>query len=166
MNSAYQELIKEAFALAPSNSVVYETLEILQEGVQDPIYIVRARESITVLDENGIQKTFEPVGFQLTLPPSNEEGFPSLNIGVDNINRRISDFVNLAKSEVVPVQVIYRPYVSTDLARPQMIPPTLLYLKDVAMTTFQATGKATFMDVVNAKFPSELYTRGRFPSLA
>lgn len=165
MNEAFTEAIKEAFTLAPTTKVVFHTLEIRQTGVQDPVYLVQARQQITATDENGDDHDYEPCGFQFSLPPSNEEGFRSLNIAIDNIGRRVSDFVELAKSEVVPVEVIYRPYLSDDLTAPQMNPPLVLYLKDIEIGAFQVVGQATFADIINKKFPSELYTRARFQAL-
>ena len=70
-----------------------------------------------------------------------------------------------ARSDRTPVEIIYRPYLSTDLTQSQMIPPLVLYLKDIQITAAQIVGRATFMDVVNKKFPTELYTRARFPGL-
>jgi len=117
------------------------------------------------VDEDGHSHTFEPVGFSFSLPPSNEEGFRSLNVAIDNVGRRISAFVETAKSAKVPVEMWYRPYLSDDLTQPQMDPPLVLYLKELQITTAQVTGRATFMDVVNRKFPAILYTRARFPTL-
>jgi len=165
MNPSLSDAIKEAFASAPTTKVVLNTLEIVQEGVQDPVYIVQALRPVTAKDENGVTKTFQPCGFQFSLPPSTEEGFQSLNIAIDNIGRRVSNFVETAQSQPVPVQVIYRPYLSDDLTQPQMVPPLVLYLKNVKITALQVQGTASFMDIVNKKFPSELYTRERFPGL-
>lgn len=164
-NPSLQDAIKEAYAIAPSHKVILETLEIRQTGVQDPIYIVKAPRPLVANDENETERTFRPAGFQLTLPAETEEGFRSLNIAVDNIDRAVSDFVRLAKSEEVPVEVVYRPYLSDDLSQPAMNPPLVLFLKDIQVTDYQVVGRATFMDLVNMKFPSELYTRMRFPSL-
>jgi hypothetical protein len=164
-NTSLQDAIKEAFASCPSSKVIYDTLEIRQPGVQDPVYLVRSPQSITATDENGNVRVFEPVGFQFTLPPTDDMGFQSLNISIDNVGRRVKDFVEAAKSEQVPVEVVYRPFLSDDLSHPQMIPPLILYLKDIRITALQVSGKATFMDVVNKSFPSEHYTRDRFPSL-
>lgn len=163
--SSLQDAIKEAYAVAPAQKIIYDTLEIRQTGVQDPVYLVKAKLPITATDENGVDKTYEPSGFIFSLPPSNEEGFRSLNIAIDNVGRRVSDFVEAAKSEKIPVEVIYRPYMSDDLTQPQMIPPLVLYLKDIQVTPFQVTGRATFMDIINKKFPNELYNRDRFPGL-
>lgn len=165
MNTALSDAIKEAYTLAPPDKIVLDTLEVRQIGVQASIYVVRAASELTAFDENGIERIFEPAGFQLTLPPSNEEGFQSLTITIDNIDRRVSDFIELAKSEKVPVEVVYRPYLSDDLSTPQMIPPLVLFLKDIQITSHQVSARATFMDVVNKKFPTELYSRLRFPAL-
>lgn len=165
-NPSLQDAIKEAYAVCPTNKVIFETLEIRQDGIQDPIYIVKAPVGITANDENGTPINFRPMGFTISLPAENEEGFKSLTVAVDNVDRSVGDFVEAAKSEPVPVEVIYRPYLSDDLTQPQMDPPLVLFLKEIQVTNFQVTGRATFMDLVNAKFPSDLYTRSRFPSLS
>lgn len=164
-NPSLEDALKEAYASAPSNQVILDTLEIRQVGVQETIFIVKAPVQLVALDEDGVQRVFQPMGFQMSLPEESEEGFRSLNIAVDNIDRRIGDFVQAAKSDSTAVEVIYRPYLSDDLSAPQMNPPLRLFLKEIQITDFQVTGKATFMDLVNQKFPSELYHRMRFPSL-
>jgi Domain of unknown function (DUF1833) len=165
MNDSLSDALKEAYALAPAGQVIINTLEIRQDGVQDPIYLAQSRSDVVAQDENGNTRTFLASGFQFALPPSNKEGLQSLNIAVDDINRQASDFVTRAKAEEEPVQIIYRPYLSTDLTQPQMDPPLVLFLKDVEKTVLQVTGRATFMDIINKRAPSELYTRERFPSL-
>ena len=164
-NTSLQDALKEAFAIAPTTKTIIHTLEVRQTGVQDSVFISQTRGGINASDENGVEHTFQGSGFQFTLPPSDDDGFKSLSIAIDNIDRRASDFIETAKGSVVPVEVIYRPYMSDDLSGPQMIPPLILYLKDVQITTLQVTGKCTFQDLVNKKFPSELYIRTRFPSL-
>lgn len=165
MNDSLTEALKEAFASAPTSKVIYNTLEIVQEGVQDPVYLVQARQAIVATDENGIQKVFEASGFQFSLPPASSEGFRNLNISIDNIDRQVSDFLSTARSTKVPVKAIFRPFLSDDLSAPQMNPPIVLFIKDVSVNPLQVDGSATFMDIVNKKFPSILYTRERFPGL-
>src|SRR4051794_36417972 len=107
MNPALQDAIKEAFAIVPSNKVVLHTIEIRQTGVQDPVFLAKSRRGFTATDEDGNDHYFEPSGFEFSLPPSNEEGFQSLNLAIDNIGRRVSDWVEIAKGEDTPVQVFY-----------------------------------------------------------
>lgn len=165
MNDAYLDAIKEAFAVAPASVLIYHTLQIRQIGVQSSVFLVQSRRPIVAADENGVYHTFEPVGFQFALPSSNADGFKSLNIAIDNIGRRITTFIETATSQIQVVEVLYRPYVSTDLSAPQMRAPILLFLKDVEVNDFQVSGRATFMDLVNKKFPLELYSRKTFPAL-
>lgn len=171
MNESLEDAIKEAYAIAPAGKSVIHTLEIKQDGVQPTIYIAQSRRPITAIDENSISHDFEAVGFQFTLPPVNEDGFQSLNIAIDNVGRRVNDFIEAAKASEpvvgppVPVEIIYRPYLSDDLSAPQMNPPLVLYLKEVSVTATQVNCRATFMDLVNKPFPNERYTRERFPTL-
>jgi hypothetical protein len=165
MNPALQEAIKEAYASAPANQCILHTLEIRQRGIQARIFLVRSLREITATLEDGNQQLFEPSGFNFSLPVSDNQGFQSLNISIDNIGLRVSDFCNRAVEQRVTVEIVYRPYLSTDLSAPQMNPPLLLYLKDVKVTSVQVTGRATFMDIINKHFPSELYIRDRFPTL-
>jgi len=165
MNNSLTDAIKEAYAIAPSDKAIIHTLQIAQAGVQPSVYIAQSKVSVDAFDEDGVEHTFVASGFQFTLPPSDEDGFKSLNIAIDNVNRAASDFVTAAMADTTAVTVTYRPYLSNDLSAPAMDPPLVLYLKDVQITAFQVTGKCTFMDLVNKKFPSELYQRIRFPSL-
>jgi len=164
-NPSLQDAIKEAYASCPTNVVILDTLEVRQTGVQSSLFIVRGKSSIDAADENGDTHTFQPVGFKFTLPASNEEGFRSLNLSIDNVGRTLSDFIAIAKTEKVSVEVVYRPYMSDDFTAPQMIPPLVFWLKDIQITPMQVNARATFMDLVNKKFPSELYNRSRFPAL-
>lgn len=165
MNDTLTDAIKEAYALAPAGDAIINTLEIRQPTVQTTIFIAQSRREVIAQDEDGNSRTFEPVGFQLSLPPVTEEGFPNMTVAIDNIGRRVTDFVNTAKASPVPVEIVYRPYLASDLTTPQMVPPLVLYLKEVTITTHQVVAKVTFMDLVNRKFPSEIYTRERFPTL-
>lgn len=165
MNEALSAAIKEAYAIAPAGVVVYHTLEIRQTGVQDSIYLVQGRQDVEATDETGVVQTFLASSFQFKLPPSDSDGFTSLQVSIDNVNRAVSDFVKAAMDSQTVVELVYRPYHSDDLTLPAMVPPLTLYLKDVQIGTTQVTGRATFMDLLNRRFPAELYTRARFPTL-
>jgi len=165
MNTALSEAIKEAFALAPSNVVYLETLEIIHPQIVDSIRLVKDRANHDFRLESGVVKTFEAAGFRMALPQSGDNGLQELTIGIDNVDRRVSDFLNTAATYGEMVTVIFRPYLSTDPNTVQMNPPLELYLTDIAVTALEVTGKATFANINNKPFPTERYTRSRFPSL-
>lgn len=164
-NDTLEQALKEAYASAPSNIAVLETLEIHHPSVGDVVRLVRNREDITALLETEEEVTFEAAAFALSLPAAGENGLQEITVKIDNVDRRVSDFLLTAKDYDTPVRLIYRPYLSNDLSQPQMNPPLELYLTDVNVTVFEVTGKATFADIINKKFPSDYYTRDRFPSL-
>lgn len=165
MNTALSDAIKEAYAVCPSDVAVLETLEISHPSIGGTIYLVKNREDLTLTLEDDTEHIFEGVGFRMTLPSSGDNGSQSLTLAIDNVDRRVSDFLNTAKNYPDPVTVKYRPYLSSDLTTPQMNPPLVLFLTDVMVNVFEVSGKASFADILNKKFPTELYTRARFPSI-
>lgn len=164
MNSALSEALKEAYALAPTSKAVLETLELRLSGA-DPLYIYRGVEPLAMRLETGEWATFEPVPFRFKLPKSSDSGSQALDITIDNVDARVSDFVSAARDSLEPVEVIYRPYLSDDLTTPQMDPPIVLYLKGAAITATQASAQASFVDIINKRFPNDYYTGDRFPGL-
>lgn len=164
MSEALQAAIKEAYATARSDVVYLDTLEITNPGI-DPLYLVKDRADHELRLETGEWKTFVGTAFRFVLPAAGDNGLQELQIAVDNVDRRISDFVKQVLNSNAPVEVKYRPYLSTDKATPQMNPPLVLYLTDIVVNDAEMTGRATFADILNRKFLSELYTRRRFPTL-
>ncbi len=147
-----------------------DTLAALQNAITidpdlDPIYMVQCHEEKEFTLETGATVTFEPVGFRFQLPGQNDRGVSELNIAIDNVDRRIGDFVNSAQGFDAPILIRYRPYLSTDTSGPQQDPPLELVLSDVSINQFEVTGRATFADIVNLEFLTEYYNRCRFPSL-
>lgn len=164
MNEALKAALVEAYAIAPTSKAIIETLELRMEGANS-IFIYRGIEPLDMQLEDGTLATFEPVPFQFRLPKTSQSGSQSLDITMDNVDARISDFVTAAKTSLAPVKVIYRPYLSTDLTTPQMDPPLVLYLKGTSITTSTASASASFVDIVNKRFPNDYYTGDRFPGL-
>jgi hypothetical protein len=168
MNASLQEALKEAFALAPSATVLLETLEISHPSLPSgTIWIVKDRQNWTFTLEDGItQQVFQAAAFNLALPAAGSNGLQTLKITIDDINLQVSNFCNAAKGYNTPVSIVYRPYLSTDPTTCQMIPPLKLSLTDAVVTPQGVTATCSFMDVNNANFPSQLYNQTRFPGLA
>ena len=142
-----------------------EAITLSSEIEGSELFIIQDKKAWTLTLEDARVVDFEPVGFRFRLPGAGDNGLQELSISIDNVDRRLSDFIDLVKDFNTPVTLTYRPYLSSDTSGPQMIPPLKLYLRDVVITPFEVNGRATFADVINKKFPSELYTRSRFPSL-
>jgi hypothetical protein len=168
MNPSIQEALKEAFVLAPSSVVLLETLEVSHPNLPSgTIWLVKDRAPWTFTLEDGVTKqVFTAAAFSITLPGSGDNGLQKINIMVDDINLVVSDFLNAVKGFNVPVSITYRPYLSSDPTTCQMIPPLKLYLTGAIITPQGVSCQATFMDIINKNFPSELYNTQRFPGLA
>lgn len=164
MNSALQEALREAYATAQSNVVQLDTLEFSHPNV-DPLFLVKDRVDHLLRLETGVWKTFIATAIRFTLPATGENGLQDLNIAVDNVDRRPTLFVQKCIGSRDPVQVVYRPYLSTDNTAPQIDPPLRLYLRDIQIRAEEVTGRATFADVLNRKFLTDTFNRRRFPTL-
>jgi hypothetical protein len=166
-NDAYSEAIKEAYASAPTDIVVIDTLEISHPALPGgSMWLSKTMVDYTLTLEDGVtNQLFSATGFEFKLPAAGENGLQELNIVIDNVDRRVSEFMNAVKDSKYPVKLTYRPYLSTDLTAPQLDPPLVLNVTDVKADVFKVTARATFADLLNKKHPLQMYTRARFPSL-
>lgn len=164
-NSAYLPAIREAYAVATAGDPPLDTIQVSHPLLTDSIYLIQNREDMVLTLETGVSVTFKGCAFSMTLPPSGDGGLQELTITIDNIDRQVSDFLNTVKTSAIPVQVTYRPYLASVTTEPQMDPPLVLFLGDAKINVFQVTGRASFADLINKKFPTQLYTRSRFHSI-
>lgn len=156
----------EAFATSPSNVAVLDTLEIVHPLVGTPIRIVKNRSDLSLTLETSSTVTFKGVAFTISLPKSDEGGVQALDLVIDDVGEELKAFINTVKSSLLPVEVKYRPYLSTVLSAPQNSTPLRLVLSGIRQANNQVTAKASFGDLVNKLHISELYTRLKYPSLA
>jgi len=166
-NDAYSEAIKEAYASAPTDIVIIDTLEISHPSLPGgTMWLSKTLVDYTLTLEDGVtNQLFSATGFEFKLPAAGENGLQELDIVIDNVDRRVSEFMNAVKDSKDPVKLTYRPYLSTDLTAPQLDPPLVLNVTDVKADVFKVTARATFADLLNKKHPLQMYTRARFPSL-
>lgn len=164
MPGELSEALREAYATARSDVVYLDTLQISTPGIPT-LWLVKDRVDHTFGLETGGSQLFTATAFRMSLPSANDSGLQDLSLSVDNVDRRASDFVKAALNVNKPIQVTYRPYMHSDPTQPQMNPPLVLFLTDVVITAAEVTGRATFADILNRKFLSDLYVRRRFPAL-
>ena len=116
--------------------------------------------------EDGVTvQTFDPVPFRFTQPAAGANGVQEMSLGIDNVDRQVTDFIDSIGAINAPVEVTYRPYLSDDPATVQMDPPLVLYLTDLKINAFEVVGRATFTNIVGAGYLKEYYDRKRFPGL-
>jgi hypothetical protein len=165
MNPNLEEALKEAYATAPAAVSHIHTIELRSEYMSEPLYLVQGFFHRELRLETGELVTFRACAFDFKLPATDDGGLQELTLVMDNTNNRVSDFCRAAATSPAPVEVYFRPYLSTDPDTPMMDPPLRLFLLDITISEAQVSGRADPVDFLNLKFPTEGYTSNRFPDL-
>lgn len=169
---ALKAAIKEAYASAPSDVVVIDTLELRHPAFTVPIRVTTQYAPITAKLEAGAPLNagqmveFQPFAFDFVLPEVVDTGIPELQINIDNVSREIIEHIELAMPQPEKLEVTYRAFLSNDLAGgPQNDPPLHMTISSISADAMSVQAKATIADFMNKKFPGENYVDTKFPGL-
>lgn len=170
-DSTLSQAIKEAYASAPSNSVIHHTLEIWHPNFTVPIRVVRDTVTLEATLEAGAPRnagelvSFVGYAFDIVPPEVEHSAIPQCVIEIDNVSRDILAQIDLALGNVDPITVIYRAFLSTDLSGPENDPPLTLTILSITANVFRIRAMAGFGDLTNKRFPGLDYTAEVFPGL-
>lgn len=174
----YSEALAAAYASAPEDEVVLDTLEFrhptfVDGGSPFAIRVVNDHSSLTATLEDdaplnpGATVEFAAVYFAFTRPGESDSGsLPEVEITVDNVARHLMPYLDAAKESREPIQVTWRPYLASDLTGPHMNPPLTLTLRSVSCGMTTVTARAGYGDLTNRRFPAIEYTAKKFPGLS
>lgn len=169
---ALSDAIREAYASAPVDEIIYHTLEIWHPLFTVPIRVVRDRAALAARLEAqaprdaGEMVDFVPWGFDIVPPDQTSTGLPQCVIEIDNVSREITAQLNEAVRGPDPVTAIYRACLSDALEDgPENDPPLVLTLMTVTADMFRIRAKAGFPDLLNKAFPALEYDLETFPGL-
>ena len=170
-DSTLKQAIKEAYAAAPDNVIIYHTLEFRHPSFTTPIRVVRDYTDLTATLEAsapvdaGQAVTFVRFAFNLVKPEVSATGVPQCTIEIDNVSRDIVANIEASLSSTSPISVTYREFISSDLSGPQNDPPITMSLLSVTADTFKVKAVAGFPDLVNRRFPTKEYDAETFSGL-
>lgn len=176
-DSTLSQAIKEAYASAPSNLVIYHTLELRHPAFVDeygnpaPIRVVRDWNDLNATLEAsaplnaGERVTFVRFAFDFTKPEISASGVPQMQIEIDNVDRAIVANIEAASTSSELVEATYREFISTDLSGPQNDPPIHMTIMSINADVFRVRATAGFPDLMNRRFPREEYSSEVFPGL-
>lgn len=170
-DTTLSQALKEAYASAPANVVIYHTLELNHPAFTTPIRVVRDFVPLTATLEStasanaGEAVTFAAFAFELTKPAVNPNSVPQITIEIDNVDRSIVANIEAALTTTDLVTVTYREFLSTDLSAPQNNPPLTLTVMSVSATVFKITATAGFPTMQNKRFPTTEYDATTYPGL-
>lgn len=176
-NTSLSTAIKEAYASAPTDTVIIHTLEFRHAVFTQPIRVVYDNRDWTARLENtapldgGTFVDFIAFTFDIKLPNIEESASPQLKIEMDNASPEVQTQLAAASISDTLTEVTYRPYLNTDvdgsgrLNYPQMDPPMHLNVDSVKVTPMRISAMASFADLGNKTYPTEEYTIKRFRGL-
>lgn len=181
----YTEALQEAYASAPADEFVIETLELIHAAFVDDDNLP---DSIRVCLDNqphmlkleagaplkaGQVVLFEPLSLEVTLPEQREGTLGELKLTFDGVPReyleRLDDAIGIRSS----AQLVYREWVAIhDKETGEYTcdgPPDFvlgdLTVKKIRITQTAVEATATFVDLLNKGFPRRKFTREDFPGL-
>lgn len=177
-DTTLSQALKEAYASAPANIIIYPTLELYHpafldaNGQPNPIYVVKDYQNLSARIENlalrngGKLVTFIAFNFEFTKPEVSSDNVPQINISMDNVDRSIVANIEKTMGTFEQIKVIYREYISSDLEVPQNNPPIEMTIISITADIFKINATAGFPNLMNKKFPTIEYTLDKFPGLA
>lgn len=170
-DSTLSQALREAYAAAPSGTIIYHTLELRHPAFSSPIRVVRdyadlvATLEATAPVDAGVAVTFVRFAFEFTKPEISTTGVPQMTIEIDNVDRSIIANIEAALTSTAMVQATYREYISTDLSAPQNNPPISMTILSLTADVFRVKAVAGFPDLMNRRFPTLEYAAETFPGL-
>lgn len=143
---------------------------IISHSAFGSLYICNHIEGFTGLvpNEDGSGSTsqvFIPVPFSIRLPKRDESGTQEMSVAISNIGLKAQNALNIAiQTPKEPIKLRYTIYILGD-AEPQYDPLLSLTMTDITVAVDVVTATATRSDILNLKFPNELYRTDAFPGL-
>jgi len=170
-NTTLTQAIKEAYAAAPTDTVILHTLELRHVALTVPIRVVLDNQDWVLTLEAGAPVnpgqavTFIKFRFDFRIPDITDGSSPEMEVSMDNVDRSIVDGLEAANASPSKLELTYRQYTNLITSAPQNNPPLHLIVNHCEVNLFRATLRAGFGDTVNKSFPGETYDVGRFPGL-
>lgn len=171
------EALKEIYASAPVDQMLYETIEVNHPDFIDEngnVYALRAVLGYTDLDaflepnapyNGGQQVTFTALQFTIELAGFGDTDTPSVTLTLDNAGQEMMRYLEQAMSSNKLATIIYRQYVPSDLSGPQTVPPIELTVTDAKVDVFQCVITADATSLQNSVFPNRVYRVQDFQGL-
>ena len=144
------------------NQIVHETLEITDGVVTH--YLTNGWDDITARLETGETVTFIACGMALALPAKNADGTQDLKFALSNITGEISAYIQTVLREKRKCNLVYRPYLESDLEAPAE-PPYRFEVKGGQWTATQVDITAGYFNLLETGWPRKTYNLIDFPML-
>lgn len=173
--------LQEAYATAPVDEVILETIELRHPALEAPVRVVRDHGTAHTIDgetrygwtltleddapeDAGGAVFFQSLMFSATLPEQGES-LPSAKLILDNVSREIMGHMDSIISRRARIEVTYREFLASDVAAPSMVLRGLS-LKRIKCGISRVVGTLRYDDLTNLPFPDLVYREADFPGLS
>lgn len=147
-----------------SEQVLLQTLEITCAAWAEPVLLCQGFENQTCVTEDGRSLIFLASGMDIALPKSQGSARQELIFGLDNVSRAAQSLLSLSIDLQVEVTLTRRAYLWPNLSAPSEA-PTVMTVVGAAFDATAAQVKAGLLDLLNTRWPRDLYTLDRFPGI-
>jgi hypothetical protein len=148
-----------------ANSLADALLSIETIEGKDPIYLINDSYEFTANTEENLEVTYLPRAFEIGISGEGTTGVRTINITIDNTDLAVSKYLASAIKNNLPIEIVYRLYLSSDPIYPQNNPPLRVFLTNVEISGSTVSGELNWIDLTNATFPNTFYIKENFPSL-
>ena len=156
-------LIERVYASAGSE-VIIDTIELACPAWDEPLYIVKGYEDMTLGLDGVVFKTFIAAPIAIALPKKSNQGNQTLSFAIDNVTGQAQKLIDSALFFSQRITLTFRRYLNVDLTSPSEKPFYATVLGgSVTGTTVQID--AGFVDALNYAWPRDVYNTVEFPGL-
>jgi hypothetical protein len=149
---------------ASGGDCIISTLELTCPAWSAPVLICQGFEDQTCITEDARTLTFSASGIDIALPKKGNSAGQSLTFAIDNVTGEAQAKIDQALEAEQRISMTYRMFLASDKSAPAEPP----YFMTVSGGTMQGSGvqiQAGFFDLINTKWPRELYTTKFAPGL-
>lgn len=132
-------------------------IDIAHSGISPTIHLVRDQQSVT---SNGV--TYDPLFFDVALPPDKTEEIPEVELVVDNVDLRLIDEIRTISGDPPTVTLSMVAMSDPDTV---LIGPLDFSLSSINYDKSKVRGQLTFTTIYDDKAPAQLFTPNNAPGL-
>lgn len=156
----------EAYASAPRQHTILETLELRHPAFTTPVRVVTGvgEDQTLPLGSGQGSAIFTAMDISVTPPGFSEDGPGQAKLRIDNVSGLLLPYLRDAVASTQPITVTYRAYTTADLSQPGDV-ITDLELREVTLTATAAEGTLSFKEIETQAFPLRTYDLESYPAL-
>jgi hypothetical protein len=159
-DSTLNQAIKEAYASAPTDVLVYYTLEVTHPDFATSARLVLGHEDVTLGGQ-----VWTAAAFEMQLPDVSAQGDMRLRVRFDNVGGELFEAIDAVVESDSPVEIVYRVWLSTNLSTPANSSVPAFALTAVSADRQTITAEATLGPFQNKRWPRLRYRDEYYPGL-